>query len=97
MDEIDQHEEIAIRFVDIISDIRQLQKIRKKDNKIVSTIADHLAEMLRGSTDLEFLNEVVQASRSALKEKENVQTEEDAPPLDEVMIIHRQAEDYDPC
>jgi hypothetical protein len=68
--DIDPHEVIAIRFVDIIYDIRDLQKARKKDSKIIPAIAEHLAEMLRGSDDLAFLQNLISQAAISLAKKE---------------------------
>jgi len=71
--ELDPFEEISMKFVDLVYDVLELQKLRKKDTKIIVTIAEHMAEMFRGSQDLSLLTEIVSTAVEALSNKVNKQ------------------------
>lgn len=65
--DLDPHESVAIKFVEIVNELHDLEKKRKKDYKISETVSAHLADMLKGSeNDIILLDKIVTRAKEQL-------------------------------
>lgn len=86
---LSEHEKLAVSFVEVIHELRNLIKKKRKDKNTLDVVAEYMAEMFRGSeingqTDLDLLEVLIRKAQNTLAVKmgRNVEDDEDEDELD---------------